>query len=195
MASEFIDGYAYDAEGYFEYDVPVQKYNGTLLMPENVSLECPWGAESDPDSTVFYRLVDGKWTTEKKPTCGDDLLGVEVSHTSQTAHDIKMRAYVQMFADGERFREKRGVDNSWMLEKIPEKTEEEKLAEAAEQIRSKRDSLISDSDYLLASDYPISAKDLEVVKAYRQALRDVPQQEGFPLDVVWPELPSILANK
>ena len=82
-----------------------------------------------------------------------------------------------------------------MLEKIPEKTEEEKLAEAAEQIRSKRDSLISDSDYLLASDYPISAKDLEVVKAYRQALRDVPQQEGFPLDVVWPELPSILANK
>ena len=175
--------------------MPVQKYNGTLLMPENVSLECPWGAESDPDSTVFYRLVDGKWTTEKKPTCGDDLLGVEVSHTSQTARDIEMRAYVQRFADGERFREKRGVDNSWMLEKIPEKTEEEKLAEAAEQIRSKRDSLISDSDYLLASDYPISAKDLEVVKAYRQALRDVPQQEGFPLDVVWPELPSILANK
>ena len=27
-------------------------------------------------------------------------------------------------------------------------------------------------------------------KAYRQALRDVPQQAGFPTDIDWPELPA-----
>jgi len=25
---------------------------------------------------------------------------------------------------------------------------------------------------------------------YRQALRDIPQQEGFPYNVVWPEKPD-----
>ena len=45
------------------------------------------------------------------------------------------------------------------------------------------------------NDYPISEEDLAVVKAYRTALRDVPQQEGFPYDVAWPELPEVLAKK
>ena len=44
----------------------------------------------------------------------------------------------------------------------------------AERIRKERDRRIAETDYLLAADYPIS------VKAYRQALRDIPQQEGFP---------------
>ena len=30
----------------------------------------------------------------------------------------------------------------------------------------------------------------EEVKAYRQALRDVPQQEGYPLYVTWPVDPN-----
>jgi hypothetical protein len=29
-------------------------------------------------------------------------------------------------------------------------------------------------------DYPISQENLEEIKAYRQALRDLPQQPGFP---------------
>ena len=32
--------------------------------------------------------------------------------------------------------------------------------------------------------------DLAKIKAYRQALRDVPSQEGFPDNVVWPEEPE-----
>ncbi|MDY5223611.1 MAG: tail fiber assembly protein [Sutterella wadsworthensis] len=50
--------------------------------------------------------------------------------------------------------------------------------------------MIADTDYLLMNDYPISEEDLAVVKAYRTALRDVPQQEGFPYEVVWPEVPA-----
>lgn len=62
---------------------------------------------------------------------------------------------------------------------------------AAAAVREKRDKLIAETDYLLMPDYPISAENLESIKAYRQALRDVPQQDGFPLSVTWPEKPTI----
>lgn len=63
--------------------------------------------------------------------------------------------------------------------------------ELAEQVRSKRDFLLEETDYFLAPDYPISAQDLEAVKVYRQELRDVPQQQGFPEKVTFPEKPVI----
>lgn len=73
---------------------------------------------------------------------------------------------------------------------IPPPTKEE----LAEQVRSKRDFLLEETDYLLTPDYPISPEDLALVKAYRQELRDVPQQEGFPEKVTFPELPKVLRN-
>ena len=33
------------------------------------------------------------------------------------------------------------------------------------------------------------AEYVAAVKEYRQALRDIPEQAGFPFDVVWPEEP------
>ena len=64
-------------------------------------------------------------------------------------------------------------------------------AELEERVRTKRDALIEETDYLLMPDYPISEEELAAVKTYRQALRDVPQQDGFPNDVVWPEKPDV----
>lgn len=62
---------------------------------------------------------------------------------------------------------------------------------AAAEVREKRDQLIAETDFYMMPDYPISAENLEAVKSYRQALRDVSQQEGFPLSVTWPEKPTI----
>ena len=50
----------------------------------------------------------------------------------------------------------------------------------AGRIREERDRRIAGTDYLVAVDYPLTAEKLERVKTYRQALRDIPQQEGFP---------------
>ena len=50
----------------------------------------------------------------------------------------------------------------------------------AERIREERDRRIAGTDYLVAVDYPLTAEKLELVKTYRQALRDIPQQAGFP---------------
>ena len=64
-------------------------------------------------------------------------------------------------------------------------------AELAAQIRSRRDALIAGTDYLVMPDYPISAEQLEAVRTYRQALRDVTTQDTFPQSVIWPVKPDI----
>lgn len=55
--------------------------------------------------------------------------------------------------------------------------------------RQKRDRLIATTDYLVTPDYPIEPDRLAKVKIYRQALRDIPEQAGFPRTITWPEKP------
>ena len=55
--------------------------------------------------------------------------------------------------------------------------------------RQKRDRLIAATDYLVTPDYPISDDRLAKVKTYRQALRDIPEQAGFPRTITWPDKP------
>jgi hypothetical protein len=55
-----------------------------------------------------------------------------------------------------------------------------------EQIRSERNQLIAATDWWATSDRTMTADEA----AYRQALRDVPSQAGFPADVTWPTKPE-----
>ncbi|MDD4699458.1 MAG: tail fiber assembly protein [Oscillospiraceae bacterium] len=55
-------------------------------------------------------------------------------------------------------------------------------------IREKRKKLLDESDYLVTTDYPLAHEKLIAVQEYRQALRDIPEQDGFPYDVVFPKL-------
>ena len=55
--------------------------------------------------------------------------------------------------------------------------------------RQKRDRLIAATDYLVTPDYPIESDRLAKVKIYRQALRDIPDQSGFPRNITWPKKP------
>ena len=57
----------------------------------------------------------------------------------------------------------------------------------AELIRQQRNALLSATDYLMMPDYPMDEAARESLGAYRQALRDIPEQPGFPDDVSWPE--------
>lgn len=192
--TSFKKAFKYDASGYFEHELSVQVVDGDALMPPSCTLVAPVST-GGMDASKFYRFDGKTWIAESKPTCAADLIGVVISHESQTPHDVEMRSLIQKFSQEEGYRERRGENLSWAVEKIPEKTEAEKREDAEKSVRAKRDSLISETDYLLASDYPISAEDLEAVKVYRQALRDVPQQAGFPFDVVWPDLPVIVAER
>jgi hypothetical protein len=53
--------------------------------------------------------------------------------------------------------------------------------------RNYRAELLSETDWTQLADVPQATKDVWI--AYRQALRNVPQQAGFPTNVVWPEKP------
>ena len=63
--------------------------------------------------------------------------------------------------------------------------------ELADRIRIERDEKLEETDFFVMPDYPSDPKDLEEVKTYRQALRDITKQSGFPKEVTWPELPSV----
>lgn len=60
----------------------------------------------------------------------------------------------------------------------------------AAQARAQRDKLLADCDWTQTLDAPIDADTREAYRAYRQALRDIPEQEGFPMSIIWPELPA-----
>ena len=60
-------------------------------------------------------------------------------------------------------------------------------------IRTHRDALLKETDkYFTISDMPTKNNNyIDKLREYRQALRDIPQQDGFPDNVIWPEKPSI----
>ena len=56
--------------------------------------------------------------------------------------------------------------------------------------RSKRDALLVASDPRALADFSQTAEQRAEWMTYRQALRNVPEQAGFPFDVVWPVAPG-----
>ena len=65
------------------------------------------------------------------------------------------------------------------------KTDDDFAADA----REKRNQLIAETDYMAMPDYPLDEERKAAVLAYRQALRDVPEQAGFPRQIDWPVKP------
>lgn len=82
------------------------------------------------------------------------------------------------------------VDGGYQIIQNPEPDD----SMVAKAIRDKRDSLIGETDYYLMPDYPSTPQNLEELKVYRQALRDVPKQKGFPRGVRWPDVPKFLCK-
>ena len=64
-------------------------------------------------------------------------------------------------------------------------TQEELDVALAAKIRGERNTALAATDYMGLADYPAKAGELE----YRQSLRDVPQQAGFPKTHTWPNKP------
>ena len=71
-------------------------------------------------------------------------------------------------------------------------TQAELDAAAASSVRAQRDSLLLEVDAIAGNALRWAALDADTQAAwaaYRQALLDVPQQAGFPHDVMWPTRP------
>ena len=57
------------------------------------------------------------------------------------------------------------------------------------EVRAKRDQLLQESDWTQLPDAP--HLDVKAWATYRQALRDVASQPGFPYTITWPTKPEV----
>jgi hypothetical protein len=65
-----------------------------------------------------------------------------------------------------------------------------KDAEQAKSVRQSRDDKLKETDWVVIKNLEANANIPNVWEVYRQALRDVPTQEGFPWTIVWPTQPE-----
>ena len=78
------------------------------------------------------------------------------------------------------------VEKSYPIEDKTEQELQEALVHEAANIRRLRDSYLASSDWTQVMDSPV---DRSVWAVYRQDLRDIPSQPGFPWHIDWPVLP------
>lgn len=109
--------YKYDDAGYLIGATHHQVREGVGLPPKATKVALPEGADLE---TNFYKWDGAAWQAEKKPTSAEELVGIVVSHKSQTPHDQEMRALVQKYGTTEGYRIKRGDALEWIVEKIPQ---------------------------------------------------------------------------
>lgn len=64
------------------------------------------------------------------------------------------------------------------------------VSEIEENVKKERNSLLVKSDYVMTVDYPCTDSERNAWLSYRQALRDLPDQEGYPLNIIWPGSPA-----
>lgn len=62
----------------------------------------------------------------------------------------------------------------------------QELEEQWNKIREQRNQLLKDSDWTQISDYDLELNNKEQWSNYRQELRDLPENQTNPFDIVWP---------
>jgi len=62
-----------------------------------------------------------------------------------------------------------------------------KDAEQAKSVREQRTAKLAETDWTQLTDAPVNSS---LWATYRQALRNVPNQSGFPWEVIWPTQPE-----
>ena len=154
-------------------------------IKDNLLIQYPYDANEftqDNPHTAFSGNVFSAFENTEANLRGETL--VEVQVLSKPLYDEKLQNLVQATLP-------MCVDGNWVITwDVVAKTEEELQQQnvlKAEQVRSERKMKLSKSDYTQISDSPIQNKQDWAI--YRQALRDVPQQSGFPWEVNWPTEP------
>ncbi len=174
--------YLFDEDGYFRYAKEAQrspnpKTPDKFLIPvrsTQVKPEIPDGYEG--------KWNGEKWNYFKLPTSAADFIGVKISHKSQTERNRLMRKLLQDFVkeDSEHYKVIRGSKEEglwWSVERIPEKTQDEKDLEAAEQEEQELLQKLRDTDYIAIKIAEGAVEEdeqerYEEIKAQRKEWRD-----------------------
>lgn len=79
-----------------------------------------------------------------------------------------------------------GFVEIWQETAASQEEIDERLDSKSNEVRAERDALLSASDWTQVADAPVDSAAWAV---YRQALRDIPEQAGFPYNVTYPVTP------
>ena len=146
-------------------------------MHPNVSLPKVWNANVNETLGIDPVLAS------PKPEPSGDYKVVVRNGVEQDANGN----WVWSWTENDMFQEYTDDDDNVVTvqDQIDAKTAADNAAlEATE--RATRDELLKVTDHYGLSDVTMS----EAMTTYRQALRDVPQQEGFPQTITWPTKPE-----
>ena len=179
--------YQFDSEGYLVGTCLVnQNSKGVWAVPSDSTLKTPTF-----EGGTWCKFNGEDWVNEKIPSTARKAIKAKLKCITNdfSKHNLEKKAVIEALIakDPEHFR---AVVNNFVMsiEMIPEPTEEEKAEKLSEELIVRRNADLAKTDFYLMSDYPIYDGDLELIKAYRQQLRDLPQQEGFPY-VEYPKFP------
>lgn len=78
------------------------------------------------------------------------------------------------------------TDGAWVLD------QDKQDAAVTIVVNAQRSQLLRDSDHYEGIGSMIDTSVLEDISKYRQWLRDIPGQQGFPNSIIWPTLPDII---
>ena len=78
------------------------------------------------------------------------------------------------------------ISGEWSLPYVVQQQED---VYAERNIRSRRDSFLLQSDWIVVKSYERGQNIPAEWELYRQALRDITEQTGFPYEVTWPTKP------
>ena len=77
----------------------------------------------------------------------------------------------------------------WSISEMDDDAKAAKDAEAAKGVRATRDKLIAETDWIVIKNLELNQNVPGIWEVYRQNLRDLPKQAGFPWDITWPVKP------
>ncbi len=80
-------------------------------------------------------------------------------------------------------------EQQWEVYDLSQQEIDAKTEQQAQSVRSRRDSLLSSTDWRVIKSIETQTPESPEWMQYREDLRNIPQQEGFPWNVVWPTQP------
>jgi len=81
------------------------------------------------------------------------------------------------------------VNGAWVLGWTVQQKTEQEIAQLADEVRAERNAKLTACDWTQLDDAPVSIDRKRIWQEYRQELRGVTSQAGFPTNVTWPESP------
>ena len=149
--------------------------------------------KAEGETVLQFPFTIGQLKFENANTSFPRKLSAEVleqfnvfSVTTEPAPNIDDRTQKRGYADAPT----QSADGAWVLGWVITDKSPDEIAsydDAKRQgVRSQRDTLLSQTDWMALSDVTMTPE----WAAYRQALRDITGQAGFPYSVIWPTKPE-----